>query len=216
MAVPKEPREYVSILKGVAGGAETAPALATVLLGTTSRSSNPRCNPNERCSPFPYPVSHPLGPTRPPRVLPFRLVYLVLPPSQRGSRSRPIKTLYDHVVQHSVRRFVFLFFGSSRFFASSSSSFSFCSSSPLSPPPAPPFSSHDLIVPCSSPSPSLSIFFSVSCSLYSFFSHFHLVNTRIRDHRKTSSFDNSRLGSNGGITMIRFEILICRYEEQVS
>lgn len=164
----------------------------------------------------------PSVPLVPPRVLPFRLVYLVLPPSQRGSRSRPIKTLYDHVVQHSVRRFVFLFFGSSRFFASSSSSSSFCSSSPLSPPPAPPFSSHDLIVPCSSPSPSLSLFsfvclfFSVSCSLYSFFSHFHLVITRIRDHRKTSSFNNSRLGSNGGITMIRFEILICRYEEQVS
>lgn len=125
MAVPKEPREYVSILEGVAGGAETAPALATVLLGTTSRSSNPRCNPNERCSPFPHPLSHPVGPTRvsPPRVPPFCLVYLVLPPSQRGSRSRPIKTLYDHVVQHSVRRFVFLFCGSSRFFAFSSSCF---------------------------------------------------------------------------------------------
>lgn len=61
-----------------------------------------------------------------PRVPPFCLVYLVLPPSQRGSRSRPIKTLYDHVVQHSVRRFVFLFCGSSRFFASSSLSFSSC------------------------------------------------------------------------------------------
>lgn len=60
LAVPKEPREYVSILEGVTGGAETAPALATVLLGTTSRSSNPRCNPNERCSPFPYPFIHPL------------------------------------------------------------------------------------------------------------------------------------------------------------
>lgn len=74
VAVPKErePREYVSILKGVAGGAETAPALATILHVTTSRSSNPRCNPNECRSPFPHPVglspsthSHPPLPSRP-------------------------------------------------------------------------------------------------------------------------------------------------------
>lgn len=47
---------------------------------------------------------------------PSRSCYLVLPPSQHRSRFRPIKTLYDHVVQRSVRRF-FLFFG---FFSSGS------------------------------------------------------------------------------------------------
>lgn len=72
VAVPKEPREYVSILEGVAGGAETAPALATLFLATTSRSSsNPRCNPNERCSLFPHLLtSHPLGLPRSPSVFP--------------------------------------------------------------------------------------------------------------------------------------------------
>jgi len=105
------------------------------------------------------------------RVPPFCLVYLVLPPSQCGSCFRPIKTLYDHVVQHSVRRFIFLFFGSSHFFASSFSSFSFCFLSVVSSTCAT-FPSHDFIVPCSSLSFFLSLFLSISCSLYSFFSHY--------------------------------------------
>lgn len=122
VVVPKErePREYVSILKGVAGGAETAPALATILHGTTSRSSNPHCNPNECRSPL---LSScrviPLDPLSSPFTL--QPGYLVLPPSRHGSRFRPIKTLYDHVVQRSVRRYVFLFFG--LFSRSSASSF---------------------------------------------------------------------------------------------
>jgi len=104
VAVPWEPREYVSILEGVAGGAET-----------TARPRNgppPRARPRDRlihhaatltnAPRHPSLARHssrallfPL-PAPPPCLLPG---YLVLPPSRRGSRSRPIKTLYDHVVR---------------------------------------------------------------------------------------------------------------------
>lgn len=55
---------------------------------------------------LPYPaavgngsVTLSVPPLRPPSIsLPLAWLSLVLPPSRRGSRSRPIKTLYDHVV----------------------------------------------------------------------------------------------------------------------
>lgn len=112
MAVPflrREPREYVSILKGVAGGAETAPALATILHGTTSRSSNPHCNPNEYRSPFPHPVASviPLDPLSSP--FPFSPV---ISSSLHRNTDRAFDQLKRSTItwfQRSVRRYVFLF-----------------------------------------------------------------------------------------------------------
>lgn len=166
MAVPKEPREYVSILEGVAGGAETAPALATILLSTTSRSSNPRCNPNERCSPFPYPLSHPPWSS-------------LVPPGSHLSAWFISSSLHRSVnrAPDQLKRSTITWFSTASAASSSSSAallvslrplpcpFPFASS-PSSSPPALPFSSHDLIV-----SRSLSSSPSLSPSFYSFFFH---------------------------------------------
>lgn len=216
MAVPflrREPREYVSILKGVAGGAETAPALATILHGTTSRSSNPHCNPNEYRSPFPSSrrVGYPPRPTLIPLSLPPG--YLVLPPSQHGSRFRPIKTLYDHVVpaqRPPLRLPLRALLVPSRPPCLSFSSYVL----PLFVVlllPASPFSLHVLVS---------SLGFS---SVLSFFSSLLLRlvfrDTRVRHHAKdfwTSCLDGAER-KDGRITMTRFEILGCRYaKEQVS
>lgn len=169
MAVPKEPREYVSILEGVAGGAETAPALATVLLGTTSRSSNPRCNPNERCSPFPHPLSHPVGPTR------------VFPPVSHLSAWFISSSLHRNVdrAPDQLKRSTITWFSTASAASSSSSAALLVSSrplpcplplasSPLSPSPAPLFSSHDLIV-------SYTLSLSLSFSSFLFFLHYLFV-----------------------------------------